>query len=265
MSDTDSDGVVNAVTVKVPPFMETAAMGWFAIIEARFNLRNITTETTKFYHVLSHLPPDLVAQLNMTLLANKNYEELKEAVINIYEKTKPELFARLMSDTKMTGRPSFYLRELMSTASKVGVGEDLVKHRFIQALPSAISPVVAAQKDLTLDQLGNLSDQLLPILQKDVCNNVNTESANNVSKPNSSYQYQTNSSKSNNNTLPIGLRPFGNNQRPRVCRGHLYFAETSRTCKPWCKWPNKRNCQMQPNSRSSSPAPPQNRDQNSGN
>ena len=271
MPGSDSEDVAHAVSIKVPAFMDTAANGWFAIIEAQFNLKNITNASTKFYHVLSNLPPDLIAQLSPTLLSNKSYEDLKEAVINIYEKTKPELFARLMNDTKMTGRPSFYLRELMTTASKVGVGDDLVKHRFIQALPAAISPVIAAQSDLTLDQLGNLSDQLMPILQKDVCNNVDNRNINNVNQSNSFTQNQSNSSNNSGQNLPIGLRPFGNTQRPKVCRGHLYFAETSRTCKPWCKWPNKRNCHMQPNSRSASPAPPQNRnstssnDQNSGN
>ena len=42
--------------------------------------------------------------------------------------------------------------------------------------------------------------------------------------------------------IPIGLRPFSPDQRPRVCRRHLYFGENSRTCKPWCRWPNKRSC-----------------------
>ena len=44
-----------------------------------------------------------------------------------------------MNETSLTGRPSMFLHELMSLANKVGVGEDLVRHRFIQALPAAIA------------------------------------------------------------------------------------------------------------------------------
>lgn len=38
----------------------------------------------------------------------------------------------------MTGRPSLFLEEVQRIAAKVGVSEDLVKHKFIQALPTSI-------------------------------------------------------------------------------------------------------------------------------
>lgn len=242
----------NAAIIHMPSFMETAATGWFAIIEAQFKLRSITTSSTKFYHVLSSLPPELVARLPAPILTEAKYEELKEAVINIHEKTKPELFARLINDTKMSGRPSYYLQELNATATKVGVGEDLVRHRFINALPSTISPVIAAQKDLTLQQLGNLADELMPILQN------NAFHIADVSNPSPSNKRRV--SASSTSGQPMGLKPFNQDQRPKVCRGHIFFGRKSRTCKPWCQWPNKSNCQIQPNSRSSSPAPNSNQE-----
>ena len=48
----------------------------------------------------------------------------------------------------MTGRPSSYLCELQQIASKVGAGEELVCHKFLQALPANIRPVLASQKTL---------------------------------------------------------------------------------------------------------------------
>ena len=68
----------------------------------------------------------------MTLLVNTIYEELNAAVIVIHEQIKPELFARLIGDTKMKGRPSYFQQEFMTTASKIDVREDLVRHKFIQ-------------------------------------------------------------------------------------------------------------------------------------
>ena len=48
----------------------------------------------------------------------------------------------------MTGRPSLYLRDLQSLASKAGIGEcaELIRLKFLAALPNSISPVLVAQK-----------------------------------------------------------------------------------------------------------------------
>ena len=233
-----------SVAIKAPQFMESAAAGWFAILEAQFHLRNISQSSTKFYHVLAALPPDVVANLNAKTLDDKDYNELKKAVVSNYEKTKPELFEKLITNTKLTGRPSLYLQELLTIASKVGVGEELVKHRFIQSLPSTIAPVIAAQHDLPLVRLGNMADELMPLIQNANTNQV----ARRMDKKESGTVADTNS-------LPVGLKPFYASQKPQVCRGHLYYGSKSKTCKGWCKWPEKRECNVLPNSRPASPSP----------
>jgi len=214
----------NAVSIKMPVFMESAASGWFEVLEAQFHLKNIKLEETKFFSVMAALPPDLIMKLPLQLRQAKRFTELKEAVIAIHEKTKPELFSKLISKTTMSGRPSYYLQELNSVASRVGVSEDLVRHQFIQALPPAISPVLAAQRELTLQQLGTLADELSPLLQNQVMQ-VSGRSTQRSPSPRFSRQ----SSSSQSSRIPIGLKPFSTDQRPKVCRGHLYFAEKSRT------------------------------------
>ena len=49
----------------------------------------------------------------------------------------------------------------MSLASKVGVGEDIVRHKFILAVPFSIKLVVAAQIELDIGRLGKMFDDLL--------------------------------------------------------------------------------------------------------
>lgn len=238
---------LNLVGIKMPAFMETAASAWFSILEANFHIRSITSEETKFFHLIATLPPEVITKISATVMNAKKYTDAKEIVIAIHEKTKPELFSKLITKTSMTGRPSYYMQELNGIASKVGVGEDLVRHQFIQALPPTISPVLAAQRDLTLTQLGNLADELTPFFQQALHVKSNAQSHHERASP--SFQ------KKDNSKIPIGLRPFNEQQRPRICRGHIYYADKSRTCKPWCRYPNKTNCTIQPNSRSSSPAP----------
>ena len=57
----------------------------------------------------------------------------------------------------MTGRPSAYLY----IASKVGVGNELVCHKFIQTLSPEINPVIAAVKNAFRQELGTLADELV--------------------------------------------------------------------------------------------------------
>jgi hypothetical protein len=164
-------------------------------------------------------------------------------VISIHDKTKPELFSKLLKHTTITGRPSFYLQELNETALKIRVGQDLIKHQFLQALPTSISVVLASQTTLSLNQLGTLADELVNYNQGEVTLQV------------SNSQPQQTCQRNNSSVSPtrLSLCPFSPDQLPKVCRAHLYFAEKARTCKSWCHWPDKQDCTIQTNSRASSP------------
>lgn len=238
---------VNNLAIRVPEFMESASGAWFDIMEAQFFLRKITQEETKFYHVLAALPPNIVARLPHHVLTQKSFSLLKEEVISIFERTKPELFEKLTSSQPLSGRPSLYLQNLSQTAEKVGVSEELVRHKFIQALPASIAPVLATQKDLTLSQLGKLTDELLPLINQASCFHIPQPLSASVPQPQTNYQPPK-------KLLPPSVQPFHSSQKPKVCRGHIYYGQKSRTCKPWCQWPNKSNVKiLQPTSRPASP------------
>lgn len=236
------------VSIKPGVFDEAAVGGWFRILEAQFTLNKITKESTKFYHVVAALPSGIIGKISDDVMDKEEYTLLKKTIVDIYERTKPELFEQLISKTSMTGRPSVFLQELRSIAAKVGVRDDLVRHKFLNALPSTVAPVLATQKDSTLLQLGSLADELMPLLN----NNYQTNAI-------SHYQNKPKIEAKQDKNIPYGLRPYKPDQKPKVCKSHLYYADFARTCKPWCKWPNKRNCRIAPSSRSSSPSPSVNR------
>ena len=241
---------VNKVSIKPPKLMESNVVAWLYIMEAQFNIAQIKSSSTKFYHVLAALTEDLVGRIPQIVLETNNYEKLKESVVSSYEKSKPELLDKLISSTTMTGRPSIYLNELIAISERLGIGEEIVRHKFIQALPQSIAPVIASQTDLELSRLGKMADDLLRLY-----NRQDDAHINQVSTPPPSQASKAGHSRSAAvENIPYGLRPFNNNQKPKVCRAHLYFGENAKYCKPWCKWPNKRGLKMQPNSRSSSPA-----------
>ena len=77
--------------------------------------------------------------------------------------------------------------------------------KFLQALLSTISPVIATQKELNLTQLGKLADKLTPLL-----NNGNVfvvqQSISHKLKTHTDYKKEC----SRDIPIPIGHRPYRN-------------------------------------------------------
>ena len=97
----------------------------------------------------------------MEILAGKDYDSLKDAVLHLVESSKPELFEGLLQPEQLVGKPSSCLFILQRTAAKVSVGEEFVRHKFISSLPANIAPVLAASSAMSLAQLGTLADNLV--------------------------------------------------------------------------------------------------------
>lgn len=221
-----------AVSVKAPPFIPSNPSTWFVILEAQFRIAAITASATKFYHVLASLPVDTVSNLDDAVILSADYNALKAAVIAYHEASRGELFESFLRETPLTGKPSHYLMEMRKMAKKVGVNDDMVRHRFQQALPPSLAPVIATQKTVGLDDLGRLTDELLPLLKDHVTcaltHPVNSTPKQSGPKP----------------KAPLTLIPFSDDQRPKVCRSHIFFGRNARTCRPWCQWPDKSNSKV---------------------
>lgn len=224
-------------------FQASNASRWFSIMNAQFRIANIKESSTKFFHILGNLPFNIVSRLPQDVIDKEEFETLRAAVLKQVEKSKPELFESLTATSELTGRPSIFLNELLKTGEQVGIGEEFIRHKFLQALPPAISPVLAAQTTLNITQLGTLADELITFASHRSQSVVAVQS-NNSTEPSSS-----------STTMHYGVRPFKPSQRPVVCRAHLYYGQKARTCRNWCTWPNKKSVRVEPNSRAQSPSP----------
>ena len=230
----------STISVKIPPFMESSVSNWFLIIEAQFKISRITSSDTKFYYVIANLPTTVLDKLDQKILESTKFEDLKAEIISRFEQSKPELFRKILATKTLTGKPSNLMAELQTIAKKVGVGDDLVKHQFLEAVPSSVSSVLVCQDDLTLSQMAKLADSMQAYVQ-----------------PSQAFQVSRSREHSprRESRTPIGLRPYSQNQKPKICRAHIYFLEKARTCKPWCRFPGKNpNIPILPNSRRNSPS-----------
>ena len=131
MSDTE-EFTAAAVTIKVHPFMGGAVTRWFAILKVQFLLKSITKTDTKYLQELSFCLP--ISSQNYRVYCWLIQWRIKSSCdSNTWKKKKTELFSRLIGDTMMADRPLYFLQELMAIASKIGVSNDLGRHKFIQA------------------------------------------------------------------------------------------------------------------------------------
>ena len=250
---------INHMSIKIPIFSTAHCAGWFRIVRAQFQLAKVTQSKTKFYQCLGALNPDIVGHLPTEVLDSEDYIVLKEKILKNYEQSKGDVFDQLMAKTQLIGKPSQIMNQLQRLASRVGVGDDLVRHRFLQAMSDAIKPVLVAQQSLSLEQLANLADELSTFTTQSSINSVNFRNENSSSKNNYNFSNNNRSNSLQRDHVPLGVRPFYIDQKPKVCRGHLFYGEKSRTCKVWCKWPAKDKNKLKieatsrPSSRSSSP------------
>ena len=133
-SETSDVSRTNVVSVKMPQFISGSADAWFDIAEAQFHLSNITKSSTKYYHILSNLPPDVITRIDPEIRTNHDYDELRKQLIELYEQSKTEMFEKMMEKTMVTGKPSLFLHELIELSNKINVGDNFLREKFIHGL-----------------------------------------------------------------------------------------------------------------------------------
>lgn len=251
MSNDNENQNIQHISVKVPEFADTYVQGWFNLLEAQFALRSISQESTKFFNLLSSLPPSVISNIPKETINSRNYGETKAIILQQYEKSKPEMLEKLLASTTITGRPSERLQEMITLADKVGASHELIRHKFFKTLPPNIAQILASHDSIGLQAMGRLANDLMAIQPYNNYPSVHEIEA----KPKSYNNNSMNRNQYNHppENIPFPVRPFKRGQRTRVCRAHLYYAEDSRTCKSWCRWHDKSKCKITPSSRSSSP------------
>lgn len=83
-----STPAVIATELKLPNFWPKNPRVWFSQVEARFQLRHITSPSTKYLHVVAALPSEIADAIDDILVsppAQEEYDTLKKTVLDRLE------------------------------------------------------------------------------------------------------------------------------------------------------------------------------------
>ncbi|KAH9366145.1 hypothetical protein HPB48_021809 [Haemaphysalis longicornis] len=125
---------------------------WFAQVEAVFDLHRVTSETTRFRHLLCNLPPEVADEVADVIGAPLNdapYQRLKQSILDRTTASESARLRHLLTHEELGDRrPSQLLntmRQLVG-ASNVGLQRCTFKRTLsLQRLPQSTRIVLALQ------------------------------------------------------------------------------------------------------------------------
>ena len=159
---------VGSVAIRLPTFWVTRPEMWFYQTEASFETRNpkITTDMSKYNHVLQALPADVLNDCEHVIKAQgpDRYVALKAALIKAYGKTQDTKNAELLElATRSAGlgdkRPSSMLMKIRNLSGSSY--EALERAMFLNTLPVTVRTALAGSKAANNDDLAAEADAIM--------------------------------------------------------------------------------------------------------
>lgn len=141
---------VTAVNIKIPPFWPADPEVWFAQVDAQFNTCNITSQKTKFDHIVSSLTPEIAMEVRDIILhppERTPYNTLKDQLIARTTASEQRRLQQLFNTEELGDRkPSQLLRRMHQLLGDKAATADtaFIRELFLQRLPANVRMVLAS-------------------------------------------------------------------------------------------------------------------------
>ena len=160
--------MVGPINIKLPPFWASDPQIWFAQVEAQFATRRITSQTTKFSHVVAALQPEIAQEVRDVLLnppADSPYNHLKEELTRRTSESEQRRLQLLLTELELGDRkPSQFLRKMRQLLGDHKLEENILKQLFVQRLPANVQLILATSStSLTNEQVADLADRIMDV------------------------------------------------------------------------------------------------------
>lgn len=164
--DSSSPVGVSALGIKLPPFWKGDPEVWFAQIGAQFLTRGITSEHTRYAHVIASLPSEVALEIRDILInppTVNQYTELRAQLISHMSSSEQRRVQMLLNGEELADRkPSQLLRRMQQLLGSQQLESRILRELFLQRLPPSVRLILASSSDaLAITDLAILADKIL--------------------------------------------------------------------------------------------------------
>jgi hypothetical protein len=244
---------ITAVNVKIPPFWPADPEVWFAQVDAQFSTRGITSQKTKFDHIVASLTPEYATEIRDIILNPPDtnpYDSLKTQLIARTTASEQRRLQQLFNTEELGDRkPSQLLRRMKQLLGEKAATADnaFIRELFLQRLSPNVRMVLAsAGSSQTLEELADLADKITEVSAPEV-NQVNTQLSSDFQQlrseisdlkalfkskqPSFNRRFPSRPPRRSSSPAPH-KRPLP----PNLCWYHQRFGEDAKKCQPPCTW-----------------------------
>lgn len=157
---------IHKVSLKLPQFTPQSPEVWFVIAEAQFSLHRIVSETSRYTHLLTALPIELI-QNNMDLIQNSQqsntmYSDVKSELLRRLVPDEEQRIMELLYNTEMGDRkPSIFHRHLLHLVGKSNeLGNKVIRKIFLDKLPKPLQRTLITIEKLPMSEQLSIADKL---------------------------------------------------------------------------------------------------------
>ena len=164
-----SSADVSKVNLKLPPFWPTDPELWFSQVETQFSCKRITSQKSRFDHVVASLSPDYATEVRDLLLkppTDNPYIVLKEHLTRRTTLSEQRRVQQLFTGEELRDRKrtQLLLRMQQLLGDHPGINPTFLKELFLQKLPQSAHIVLASTPEgTTLSALAETADIIMEV------------------------------------------------------------------------------------------------------
>lgn len=154
-----------AIIINLPTYNPTNVPIWFAQLNAIFNAKKITSQSSKYAYVVEKLPADVaseVVDLLNDMPKEKPYDTLKAAIIRCVGKSEERRLHDLFNNVNQGYmKPSQLLRKMRSLLGDNTMSEVVLKKLWMDKLQTHTTQILASlPDDLQLEKIAEIADKI---------------------------------------------------------------------------------------------------------
>jgi len=170
-----------AITLPQPLWREMPDY-WFKVVEATFLLHRVTSDDTKYRHVLPNLDPTVmpfVADIISNPPEHKKYEHIKKRIIDAFGESQEANLRKLLRGQEMIGeKPSHFLQRLRNLAGGQCTNS-VIRSLFLEQLPESVRGILAISPTEDLSVLALQANRIIEVIKPQIAT-IKSENNTNV-------------------------------------------------------------------------------------